>query len=149
VPETGHSRIPFSDYARQLSRNIVVASGVSPDQVELTVDMETVVLPVEKAIPCGLILNELVTNALKHAFPQGRSGTVRVGLHSTSSGELALSVADDGIGLRSDFAIEHYGSLGMQLVSDLAAQLDARVALESHGGTKVSIILPGKDGHRT
>jgi two-component system, sensor kinase len=75
-----YARVPFSDYARSLAANIFQAIGVSPENLKLNIDFESISLAVDKAIPCGLILNELITNALKHAFPNERRGTIRVGL---------------------------------------------------------------------
>src|SRR5207244_974261 len=77
-----YSRVPFSDYARSLAINIFHASSVSRENTKLKVEFENLSLEVDKAIPCGLILNELITNALKRAFPNERQGTVRVQLRS-------------------------------------------------------------------
>lgn len=133
-----YSRVPFSGYARQLARNVFAASASSA-HVKLVNDMESVALPVEQAIPCGLILNELMTNALKHAFPNERRGTLNVGLHLTSEGELTLSVADDGVGIPSELSMDFGHGLGMQLVFDLAQQLDGRVEITGTHGTRVSV----------
>ena len=94
-----YSRIPFSDYARSLAGNIFEASGASARNVVLTLNMESLALELDQAIPCGLILNELITNALKHAFPDERSGSVLVELRKASDRDVCLSVADDGVGL--------------------------------------------------
>ncbi len=137
-----YSRIPFSEYAEQLARNVFAASGTEPDLVNLVLDIEKLALPVEKAIPCGLILNELITNALKHAFPGNRRGTVEVSLRSVGSAELTLSVADDGVGLGEGFSLQRSRSLGMQLISDLSRQIDARITIASNGGAKISVTMP-------
>ena len=81
-----YTRVPFSEYARSLAANVFHATGVSPEGVALELHIEDAALAVDKAIPCGLILNELITNALKHAFPGGRSGTIRVELTTASDG---------------------------------------------------------------
>lgn len=141
-----YSRIPFSDYAQQLGHNVFAASGADRERIEVSFDMDAIALPVEKAIPCGLILNELLTNALKHAFPGGRRGTVTVALHATAGSELTLSVMDDGVGLPSGFAVAECRSLGLHLVSDLAAQLDGRLVIAGDNGTRASVILPFNPG---
>src|SRR4029077_1812194 len=89
-----YSRVPCSQYARSLAANVFHAAGVSPGAVSLEVEVGEVALAVDKAIPCGLILNELITNALKHAFPQERRGTVRVLLNQTATGLVKLVVTD-------------------------------------------------------
>jgi two-component sensor histidine kinase len=137
-----YSRIPFSDYAQQLAQTIFAVAGAERERVQVSFDMQKIALPVEEAIPCGLILNELLTNALKHAFPSPRRGVVKIALRLTGPTELTLSVSDDGVGLGHDFAIEHCRSLGLHLVSDLAAQLDGRLIIGKDGGTQMSVILP-------
>ena len=128
-----YSRIPFGQYARSLAANVFHATGVSPDSVKLEVEVGEVALPVDKAIPCGLILNELITNALKHAFPQERGGTVRVEIDQTAGGRVRLAVKDTGVGLPADFDIRQSNSLGMQLVCTLAEQLAARLEVHRSG----------------
>jgi len=135
-----YARIPFSDYARTLAVSILRAAA--PSGVALALDIEALALPVDTAIPCGLILNELVTNALKHAFPGGRGGSVHVSLRRTSAGEASLSVADDGVGLAADFAERPTRSLGLQLVSALVGQIDGRLEVSRVGGTRFCVSFP-------
>ena len=75
------------------------------------------------------MVNELMTNSLKHAFPEGRSGAVRVSLQNEESGPVILQVGDNGVGLPSDFETKRRGSLGLQLVSDLAKQLSGELVV--------------------
>jgi two-component sensor histidine kinase len=134
-----YSRVPFSQYARDLAANVFHAAGVSSG-VKLEVEMGEVALGVDKAIPCGLILNELVTNALKHAFPEERPGTVRVELSQTAAGRVRLAVSDDGVGLPDGLDIRHSDTLGMQLVCTLAEQLAAKLeAIRASAGTLFEI----------
>jgi len=93
-----------------------------------------------QAIPCGLILNELLTNSLKHAFRGERSGEVRVGLLANLHGAIRLRVSDDGVGLPADFHTRSSGSLGMQLVTDLAKQLLGR--FEVAPGPSFTVTFP-------
>jgi two-component sensor histidine kinase len=137
-----YSRVPFSEYAKSLAANVFSATGVSPTGVVLDLQMEELSLAVDKAIPCGLILNELITNALKHAFPDSRRGTVRVKLRRVDDRAILLSVADDGVGLSESFEIEKSDSLGMQLVSTLIEQLDGRLEISGAGGTTFSVTFP-------
>jgi two-component sensor histidine kinase len=102
---------------------------------------EGLTLPVDRAIPCGLILNELMTNALKHAFPERSAGTLRVTLRRENEHELLLGVADDGIGLPGDYASNVRGSLGWRLVRAFADQLGAHIRVKAEQGTSVEMIF--------
>jgi two-component sensor histidine kinase len=106
---------------------------VSPADIKLVLDVETIPLAVDKALPCGLIVNELITNALKHGFPDNRAGTVRVEL-AAQAGLVRLCVKDDGVGLPAGFKIRESQSLGLQLVSTLCEQLDATVEILARDG---------------
>jgi PAS domain S-box-containing protein len=99
-------------------------------------------LPVDAAIPCGLIINELVTNALKHAFPRGRTGRVRVSLQPGDDDSMELIVEDDGRGLPDDIDPRHTTSLGLDLVFTFAEQLDAKVEIERSHGTAFRFRFP-------
>jgi two-component sensor histidine kinase len=118
------------------------AAGLSPGTVNLEVEVGDVALAVDKAIPCGLILNELITNALKHAFPHERRGTVRVELDQTPDRRVRLVVKDDGIGMPGDLDIQHADTLGMQLVSTLAEQLAAKLQIKrAAAGTSFEVVF--------
>jgi len=138
-----HGRVPFSEYARGLAEDVFHATRVSSEKVSLELAVEDVALPVDQAIPCGLILNELITNALKHAFPDGRSGTVRVELVPFGAGGLRLLVRDDGVGLPAGLDVHRPASLGLQLVQMLAKQLHAALEVEVAEGTHVRLTVPG------
>jgi PAS domain S-box-containing protein len=139
---TDYSRVPFSEYSRSLAANIFEATGVSPAAIALNMNVEPISLAVDKAIPCGLIMNELITNALKHAFPMGREGAIQVELRKPSERQVLLSVSDDGIGLRDNFDIEESSSLGMQLVSTLVEQLDGHLEMTRQIGTNFTVTFP-------
>ncbi len=94
------------------------------------------------AIPCGLIISELVSNALKHAFPDGRQGQILVRLHLGPGGQCALVVGDDGIGLPEGLDLKATKSLGLQLVNRLVAQLEGSIDLDRSGGTTCTITFP-------
>jgi two-component system, sensor histidine kinase PdtaS len=107
------------------------------------IDAEEIDLGVHRAIPCGLILNELFSNALKYAFPDGRSGAIRVHFARLESGDVALSVEDNGVGLPDEFDWENSESVGLRVVRILARQIDAEVSLERGGvGTHFSMRFP-------
>ena len=104
---------------------------------------EDVELPAERAVPLGLIVNEAVTNALKHAFPVGRAGTVRVRLQRSEAGTLRLEVSDDGIGAPADRGGQRAASGGTRLIGALARQLDGRAEWRGPPGTAVVVGFPG------
>ena len=133
------ARIDVCDYVGQLARDLFHAYGVSPETVSLEIHAEGVSLGIDVAIPCGLILNELVSNALKHGLPAGRKGAICIELQPTSPGSFMLSVGDNGAGLPADFDLQTTKTLGLKLVSDLARQLGGAVAFERNHGTAVKI----------
>lgn len=128
---TDYARVPFSDYVRTLVATVTQAIGAST--VEVSLDIAVAQLPVDKAIPCGLIINELLTNAFKHAFPDGRRGHVSVALHRLADGPLELTIADDGVGLPAGPSTT---SLGMHLVETLVAQLGGSLSSTSEAGAR-------------
>ncbi len=153
------AEIAFDDYLRALAENLFISHGVSAGTIAIKYEMEPIFFTIEKAIPLGLIVNELVTNALKHAFPDGRRGEIRIGLHGqkdsmfigvkTDSGKLyrppicELIVADDGVGLPAGQVPEQQKTLGMNLVSMLANQLQAELKVKTGPGTEFHLLFPG------
>jgi two-component sensor histidine kinase/CHASE1-domain containing sensor protein len=127
-------RIDFSEYARNLIGHLHSMFGTGSG-VSLVTEIHEMTLPVETAIPCGLVINELVTNAFKHAFPAGRRGAIRVVLRELDSSQWMMAVEDDGVGLPAGIALGKADSLGLDLVSILAAQIGAEVELRREGGT--------------
>jgi len=117
------SSVDLASYIERLTRNLVMSYSVS-GKVALETDLERVDLTLDQAIPCGLILNELVSNALKHGFPDGRAGTIRIGLRCQND-RVRIELADDGVGMPQEQDPEAQGSLGLQLVHTLIDQLDA------------------------
>jgi two-component sensor histidine kinase len=130
-----YAKVSFSEYVRRLANNVFFMVGVDPGCILLDLAIDDVALAVDKAIPCGLVINELITNALKHAFPGGRHGTIRVELGRESTGQLRLSVEDNGVGMPPDSDIRQTQSLGLHLVSTLAEQLGAELEMTRDKGT--------------
>lgn len=137
-----YAHVPFPDYIRGLVGDIFEATGTSPSNVSFTFAVEDVALTVEKAIPCALILNELITNALKHAFPGGRRGTIRIELAQAGDARLRLAITDDGVGLPNGLNIPEAKSLGLRLVTTLARQLDARLTVTGTAGACFELAFP-------
>ncbi len=136
-----YASVPFSEYARILAGNIFETVGTRPGYISLERDINDVALPVDKAIPCGLILNELITNALKHGFPEGRRGIIRVGLGTVRGGRLQLLIEDNGVGMPRGLNIRQTQSLGMHLVCALAEQLGAELEVSGDKGTSFKFIF--------
>ena len=122
-----YARVPFAEYAKSLASSVFRATTQSVSNVRLELYVDDIALAVDQAIPCGLVLNELITNALKHGFSDGRPGTIRVEFSKTDAGLARLAVSNDGIGLPLGFDSQSSLSLGLHLVSTLATQLDAEL----------------------
>jgi len=116
-------RIDFAEYASDLVHDILSSHGGPNVQVQLKTKLERVIMSVDSAVLCGLILNELISNALKHAFPDGAGGQVRVTLHSGPEGKCRLCVEDSGVGIPAALDFEASKSMGMRLVRSLTRQI--------------------------
>jgi PAS domain S-box-containing protein len=133
------SRIEFSQYLRNLATHLFHSYQVSSDRVRLRLDTEEVFLNINTAIPCGLIVNELVSNALKHGFPEGRTGEVAVELHRVAGDGYVVRVRDDGVGFPQALDYRRTETLGMQIVNTLVNQLDGTIELVRDKGTGFAI----------
>jgi PAS domain S-box-containing protein len=144
----GACEIAFHDYASTLAHDLFEAYGVVGGPIRLREELEPVSLDLNRAIPCGLILNELVTNSLKYAFPRGRSGEIVISLRSTED-NVSIGVADDGIGLRSGFDWRNSPSLGLQIMTILSRQLGGTVTCGTGPGTSFVITFPANAGEQS
>ncbi|HEY9245268.1 MAG TPA: histidine kinase dimerization/phosphoacceptor domain -containing protein [Candidatus Methanoperedens sp.] len=139
------TRIDFKDYITDMVSVLFESYSVHTDNVKLNINVENIFLPIDSAIPCGLIINELVTNSLKYAFPDGRKGEIKIELHKTEGNYLEILVSDNGIGMPDEFDFEKTDSLGLQLVSILGKnQLDGRIDLDLSKGTEFQIRFKGE-----
>ena len=140
------SRIDLGDYIRSLGELLFRSSAISPDTVRLEVSGSTF-LSIDTAVPCGLIVNELLSNALKHAFPGGREGLIRVTLDERPGRLIALDVQDDGVGLPPGFDSDRTGTLGLMLVQGLVQQIDGTMSMKSEDeGAGFLIVFPAERG---
>jgi two-component sensor histidine kinase len=128
------AEIDFGDYVKSLVDDLLRMYNVPRGAITIAVDIENVQLGVDTAIPSGLIINELVSNSLKYAFPDGRTGDVTVALQR-ANGVHTLTVADDGVGFPADLDFRATDSLGMQLVTALVNQLEGTITLDRTKGT--------------
>ncbi len=131
--------IDFGAYIRELAAFLLRSQKQSGQQISLSIHTDEVLLRIDTAVPCGLILNELVTNALKHAFPNGQSGEIRVELRAVNASWFQLIVADNGIGLPANFDFKATSSLGLYLINSLVKQLNGNINLNQNQGTEFKI----------
>ena len=133
------ARIDFAEYARNLTSYLFRSYGVHSNVIQLKVNVDDVFLSIDTAVPCGLILNELVSNSLKHAFPDGREGEIRIELGSDDDNRFTLMFGDNGVGFPEDLDFRNTESLGLQLVNNLVHQLEGTIELDRSGGTAFKI----------
>ena len=151
------AQLDLGAYLKQLCRQAFQALTASSGVVRLELDLASLPMPLVQATPTGLLVNELISNCLKHAFPHGRGGVVRVSLQpltmagSDGDGQWCLCVSDDGVGLAHDFATRRTQSLGLQLVGDLATQMVGVLQVGDNaptsGGASFSIVFGRKICH--
>jgi len=132
------ARINFADYIKSLALGLLSSNGIDSNGIKLNLDLDTFYLGIDTAIPLGLLLNEVITNSLKHAFPHGKNGTITIELRKKDS-IFIMSISDDGVGLPHDLELENSTTLGMKLIMSLVDQLDADLTMERSRGTKFII----------
>ena len=151
-------KIDFKDYIKDLTDSLFLTYKTKPDKVKLNKNIENIFFNINTAIPCGLIINELVTNSLKHAFPVASghgpanhrftgpytaghdSSKIQIELHQLKN-SLVLIVSDNGVGLPENIDFKNTESLGLRLVNNLVKQLDGTIELDRSEGTKFKIIF--------
>lgn len=131
---TDYAKISFSDYVTSLANDIIQVTGTKSDQITIEFDVLKKSIPIDRAIPCALILNELITNAIKHAFPDGRKGLISIKMYIEND-RYFLLVCDNGIGLPDHFNASRTSSLGLQLVYILVDQLKGKIQVRKDSGT--------------
>jgi PAS domain S-box-containing protein len=142
------AQVDFADYVERLATDLFNSHQVDSGRIKLAVDVEGVNLPIDAAIPCGLLLNELISNCLKHAFLGRDQGCIRIELRSTDDGSIALSVSDNGVGLPPRIEPLAGETFGMQLIADLVLQLHGKVQVDRDGGTAIRIVFPAGDARQ-
>jgi PAS domain S-box-containing protein len=138
------AKIEIEKYVSNLSKNLLEIYHVNPALVKLDVDIDTISLNLEEAIPCGLIINELLSNAFKHAFPAGKSGVVTIAIKKRNK-NVILTVSDNGVGLPANMDVGNTATLGMQLIYSLAKQLEGDINLDRTKGTNFTFIFALKE----
>jgi PAS domain S-box-containing protein len=136
-------RIDFASYIESLTDHLFESYRTDRDKIRLRLNLsQEIHLPIDTAIPCGLLLNELVSNCLKHAFLGRERGELRIELVPAAEGKIRLTVADTGCGLPAGDDLQNSPSFGLQLVGMLTRQLGARLSISRHDGTTFTLIFP-------
>ena len=135
-------KVDFRAFLESFVPTLIQTYSLHPEEISLVVHVAEISLPLDAAIPCGLIVNELISNSLKHAFPGGAGGTISIEFTIDEDGGATLMVNDDGIGIPKNFNFENSGTLGMQLVYLLAGQLGGTVTVNHGTPTKLEVKFP-------
>lgn len=139
------SRINLQDYITELAYLLMQSYNVSSNRISLLVDVENVSVLIDTAIPCGLIINELMSNALKHAFPGDMNGEIHIRLFKTDQGEIELYFSDNGVGVPNGFDFTTQETLGLQTIFAIGEQqMQGTVRFETNTGTTCHIKFPDK-----
>ena len=133
------ARVDFADYVRSLVRGLSISYGASTTGISIGVDVEPIQFTVDEAIPTGLIIQELVSNAFKHAFPDGRTGHIHVDVRCEPEERCIVTVSDDGAGNWARETVERPSSLGLSLVDSLSRQLGAQLTHDTSSGTRTTL----------
>ncbi len=132
------------DYINAIASDTVDSSWINSQRVETLVEVDKINIDIDTAIVCGQIFSELYSNCIKHAFPDERSGNIKVTMRRTDKGRMELKIVDDGIGLPEDFNLYKSATLGMKLVGALTTQLNGEISIDGSCGTSVWITFEGK-----
>lgn len=134
------NKLSFDNFVSKIVPSIQDVYATGQSNVKINLDISDVQLNVNQAVPCGLIINELVTNAFKHAYPEGKSGVINISLKEQDD-KISLRVEDNGVGLPDDFTLEQSDSLGFTLIKILAKQLEAELNINVQNGTDVWVVF--------
>ena len=138
------ARVDFPKYLRRMTDYLFRSYGVDSTQISLHTELEAVNLELDDALPCGLLSSEVISNSLKHGFPEGRQGVVRAVLRRENRGRVSLALSDDGVGLPDHLDWRTSASLGLRLVRALALQLSAELEVSTGSGTEVRLTFEAK-----
>jgi two-component system response regulator len=133
------ARIQFDEYVKILAEDLLYFYELDESDIKMNIDIEDVALNIETAIPCGLLIDEMVANSLKYAFPNRRSGKINIELHSDKHNKFTLTVSDNGIGIPEEVDTEKASTFGMQLIKYLTKQLKGTIELDRNHGTRYKL----------
>ena len=136
------ANVDFHAFLQSFVPTLIQSYSVRPDLIAVELEVDDVKLPIDAAIPCGLIVNELISNAMKHAFPDGRSGVICVAFAHDGERDATVTVSDDGVGIPEGVNLEASETLGVQLVSLLAGQLGGEMTFTRSRPTQFVVRFP-------
>jgi two-component sensor histidine kinase len=134
------ANIDFTEYVKSLVNELFISHGVDRNKIKPKIEIEDVSLDMENAIPCGLIINEAVSNSLKYAFPEEKEGEIKISLRSFNDDQIELLIGDDGVGISKEVDIRNTETLGLHLIARLVEyQLSGEIELNRINGTEYHI----------
>lgn len=134
------SSINLKEYIKDLADQLLMNYEIKTERISFTVEGDPVLILMDTAVPCGLILNELITNSLMHAFPDDRKGEIQISIHTLDDGDIEIWFKDNGVGLPKDFDLEKTQTLGLELVRDLTkSQLKGKIVIKPGPGMDIQI----------
>ncbi len=136
--------VDFSKYVRRIVEHLFLSYGVDHRQIHLYTELDSVCLQLDDALPCALLISEVISNSLKHGFPNRREGEIHIRLRSETGSRVSLSLSDNGVGLPEQVDWTTTSSLGLRLVRVLAEQLHATLDVRSNGGTEVMLLFDAR-----
>ena len=140
------AEVDFAEYSRSLVTALHGSYQDSSQSISMQVSGDEVRLDIDLALPCGMILNELVSNSLKHAFSDQKEGKITIGLHAVTETQLRLAVSDNGKGFPEDLDFRNPDSLGLQLANSLTNQLNGTLELDGSEGTEFRLTFEKPKG---
>ncbi|MCC7551694.1 MAG: sensor histidine kinase, partial [Methanobacterium sp.] len=135
---TDLKKIDFGEYIHTLANDLFHTYVTDPSRIKLNMNLENVMVDINTTVPLGLILNELVTNSMKYAFPEGKEGEIDIEFHKQED-NFILIVSDTGVGFPEGLDFRNTDSLGLQLVNNLVSQIDGEITLDNNQGTEFKI----------
>ena len=133
------ARIDMRDYVQRFATHILHLYEIDPNRIELKINTDKIFIDITTGVPCGLIINELVSNAVKHAFPGNRRGVIEIKLYKTKIGKITISVKDNGIGLPDEIDFKKPKTMGLQLINDLSKQLGGTLRVYTKKGLRITL----------
>ncbi|MEJ2629378.1 MAG: sensor histidine kinase, partial [bacterium] len=143
------SSINFTDYIKSLAQHLLKSYDNKGKHIELKFNLDKIFLGIDTAIPCGLILNELITNSLKHAFLKNRKGKISISFTRLKNKTYTLRVSDNGVGIAESIDYLHNDSLGLTLIRTLADQIEGEAIFENKNGTVCTLNFMGYEYGKT
>ena len=138
----GLERIELGHYLRRLAVQVFQAYGVDRERVHLTLQADPVTVDVNTATPCGLLVHEVLSNCVQHAFPASQTGDIMITLRAETAGQVTLTIRDTGMGLPADVDVRQAESFGLHLIRGLTEQLRGTLVFTRDGGTRVTLRFP-------